>query len=88
MPTGPVAQRLRSVTGNKFPRRCSCGCGREIPRDPEIRLVVDFGAPRPYPAYSRDHSADFGSYRGLGLDVKFTYQFSPDGNPSSVMASE
>jgi hypothetical protein len=67
-PTGPVAQRLRSVTGNKFPRKCSCGCGREIPRDPEIRLVVDFGASRPYPAYFREHSPDFGSYPGRAQD--------------------
>jgi hypothetical protein len=63
-PTEPMASRLRTVTGNRFPRRCSCGCGREIPRDPEIRLVVDFGAPRPYPAYFREHSPDYGSYRG------------------------
>jgi hypothetical protein len=67
-PTEPGAQRLRSVTGNKFPRKCSCGCGREIPRDPEIRLVVDFGAPRPYPAYFREHSPDYGSYHGRNHD--------------------
>jgi hypothetical protein len=57
-------QRLRTVTGNRFPRKCSCGCGQRIPRDPEIRYVVDFGAPRPYPTYLREHSPDFGSYRG------------------------
>jgi hypothetical protein len=64
-PTEHASSRLRTVTGNRFPRKCACGCGREIPRDPEIRLVVDFGAPRPYPAYLREHSPDFGSYRGL-----------------------
>jgi len=53
--------RLRTVTGNRFPRTCSCGCGQPIPRDPEVRYVVDFGAPRPYPAYLREHSPDFGS---------------------------
>lgn len=58
-PTG--ASRLRTVTGNRFPRKCSCGCGQPIPRDPEVRYVVDFGAPRPYPAYFREHSPDFGS---------------------------
>jgi len=58
-----TASRLRTVTGNRFPRMCSCGCGQAIPRDPEIRLVIDFGAPRPYPAYLREHSPDFGSYR-------------------------
>jgi hypothetical protein len=53
--------RFRTVTGNRFPRKCSCGCGQPIPRDPEVRYVVDFGAPRPYPAYLREHSPDFGS---------------------------
>ncbi len=47
--------RLRTVTGNRFPRKCSCGCGEAIPRDTEVRYVVDFGAPRPYPAYLREH---------------------------------
>ena len=61
-PTG--ASRLRTVTGNRFPRRCSCGCGHPIPRDPEIRYVVDFWATEPYPAYLREHSPDYGSYRG------------------------
>ena len=67
-PTEHGAPRLRTVTGNRFPRKCQCGCGREIPRDPEIRLVVDFGATRPYPAYLREHSPDFGSYRGPSRD--------------------
>ncbi|MGD0257002.1 MAG: hypothetical protein ABSB90_03870 [Thermoplasmata archaeon] len=57
-----TASRLRTVTGNRFLRKCSCGCGQAIPRDPVIRLVVDFGAPRPYPAYLREQSPDFGSY--------------------------
>jgi hypothetical protein len=52
------------VTGNRFPRKCACGCGLGIPRDPEVRYVVNFGAPRPYPAYLREHSPDYGSYRG------------------------
>lgn len=56
--------RLRTVTGNRWPRKCACGCGFPIPRDPEIRYVVDFGAPRPYPTYLREHSPDFGSYLG------------------------
>jgi hypothetical protein len=67
-PTEHAPSRLRTVTGNRFPRKCSCGCGREIPRDPEIRLVVDFGAQRPYPAYLREHSPDFGTYRGRPRD--------------------
>jgi hypothetical protein len=29
---------------------------------------VDFGGPRPYPAYLREHSPDFGSYRGRPHD--------------------
>jgi hypothetical protein len=60
----PVTSRLRTVTGNKFPRKCACGCGLGIPRDPEIRYVVDFGTTKPYPAYLREHSPDYGSYRG------------------------
>ena len=64
-PTEPTtASRLRTVTGNKFPRKCACGCGLGIPRDPEIRYVVDFGSPRPYPAYLREHSPDHGTYQG------------------------
>ena len=58
------APRLRTVTGNRWPRKCACGCNQPIPRDPDVRYVVDFGAPRPYPAYLREHSPDFGSYRG------------------------
>jgi|GEM_PF-6817275 len=51
--TEPTTQRLRTITGNKFPRKCACGCGLGIPRDPEIRYVVDFGTTKPYPAYLR-----------------------------------
>jgi len=69
-PTEPTAtvSRLRTVTGNRFPRKCACGCGFQIPRDAEVRYVVDFGGPRPYPAYLREHSPDFGSYRGRPRD--------------------
>jgi hypothetical protein len=69
-PNEPTAgtSRLRTVTGNKFPRKCACGCGQPIPRDPEVRYVVNFGAPRPYPAYLREHSPDYGSYRGRPRD--------------------
>jgi hypothetical protein len=56
--------RFRTVTGNRFPRKCACGCGLGIPRDPEIRYVVDFAASKPYPAYLREHSPDYGSYPG------------------------
>ncbi len=62
MPTEHGASRLRTVTGNRFPRRCAA-CAQPIPRDPNIRLVVDFGAPRPHPAYHLEHSPDYGSYR-------------------------
>ncbi len=61
------APRLRTVTGNRWPRKCSCGCGFPIPRDPETRYVVDFGAPRPYPAYLREHSPDYGKPRSGAL---------------------
>jgi len=39
-----TVSRLRTVTGSRFPRKCACGCGHAIPRDPEVRYVVDFGA--------------------------------------------
>ena len=56
--------RLRTVTGNPFPRKCACGCGGLIPRDPQLRYVVDFSGPKPFKTYLREHSPDFGSYRG------------------------
>jgi hypothetical protein len=62
-PTEHAPSRLRTVTGNRFPRKCSCGCGLGIPRDPEIRYVVDFGTAKPYPAYLREHSPDSGIYQ-------------------------
>jgi hypothetical protein len=55
-PTEPTTTRLRTVTGSRWPRKCACGCGLNIPRDPEARYVVDFGAPKPYPAYLREHT--------------------------------
>jgi hypothetical protein len=63
-PTEPTASRLRTVTGSRWPRKCACGCGLQIPRDPEVRYVVDFGAAKPYPAYLREHSPDYGTYQG------------------------
>jgi hypothetical protein len=63
-PTEPTTSRLRTVTGSRWPRKCACGCGLSIPRDPEVRYVVDFGAVKPYPAYLREHSPDYGTYHG------------------------
>ena len=67
-PTDPTtrseAPRLRTVTGNPFPRKCACGCGGQIPRDPQLRYVVDFSGPKPFKTYLREHSPDFGSARG------------------------
>jgi len=65
-PTEPAAttSRLRTVTGNRFPRKCACGCGIQILCDPEVRYVVDFGTAKPYPAYLREHSPDYGTYCG------------------------
>jgi hypothetical protein len=67
-PTAPTtrseAPRLRTVTGNPFPRNCACGCGGQIPRDPQLRYVVDFSGPKPFKTYLREHSPDFGTYRG------------------------
>ena len=39
-----ATELLRTVTGNRFPRKSACGCGRAILRDPEIRYVVNFGS--------------------------------------------
>ena len=64
-PTNPIASRLRTVTGNRWPRKCACGCGEKIPRDPEVRYVVDFGAPKPYHVYLREHSPDYPGRRVL-----------------------
>jgi len=85
-PNDPTTSRLRTVTGNRFPRRCACGCAQPIPRDPEIRYVVDFGGPRPYPAYLREHSPDFRSYRGLATPRAAAKAVSED--PGFVPATE
>jgi len=61
-----TTSRLRTVTGNRFPPKCTCGCGFAIPRDPEVRYVVDFGAAKPYPADLREHSPDYGSIYNHG----------------------
>jgi len=60
--TEPTTSRLRTVTGSRWPRKCACGCGLQIPRDPEVRYVEDFGSAKPYPAYLREHSPDYGTY--------------------------
>jgi hypothetical protein len=54
-PTEPTSSRLRTVTGSRWPRKCACGCGFQIPRDPEVRYVVDFGAAKLNPPYPREH---------------------------------
>jgi hypothetical protein len=69
--------RLRTVTGSRWPRKCACGCGLPIPRDPEVRYVVDFGAPKPYPAYLREHSPDYNTYRGSPRSKSETSNFRP-----------
>lgn len=53
-----AVSRLRTVTENRFPRRCACDCGFQIPRVPEVWYVVNLGAARPYPAYLREPSSD------------------------------
>jgi hypothetical protein len=88
-PTDPTtrseAPRLRTVTGNPFPRKCACGCGGQIPRDPQLRYVVDFGGPKPFKTYLREHSPDFGTFPG-----RTPAQFRPAGPelPGFVRASE
>jgi len=63
-PTEPSIPRLRSVAGNRFPRKCASGCGVAVPRDSEVRYVANFGAAKPYPACLLEHSPDFGTYHG------------------------
>jgi hypothetical protein len=46
--TPTETHRLRTVDGNRWPP--DCRCNQKIPREPEIRDVVEFGAPKPYPA--------------------------------------
>jgi hypothetical protein len=83
-----TASRLRTVTGNRWPRKCSCGCGHAIPRDPSIRYVVDFGAPRPYPAYLREHSPDFGSYGGRAPTRREQMAAVPGFTPATVLLAD
>ena len=82
--TPTESSRLRTVTGNRFPRKCACGCGFAIPRDPEVRYVVDFGGPRPYPAYLREHSPDYGTYHGKPRAREDT-QSLPEFTPASEL---
>jgi hypothetical protein len=87
-PTEHGAPRLRTVTGNRFPRKCACGCERQIPRDPEIRYVVDFGSPRPFPAYLREHSPDYGSYQGRARPTREEVAAVPGFRPASELVRE
>jgi hypothetical protein len=59
------ASRLRTVTGNPFPRKCACGCGGQIPRDPQLRYVVDSAGPKAFKPYAGERSADFRDPPGL-----------------------
>ncbi len=55
--------RLRTVVGNRYPRKCA-SCHETILVGPDVKSVVDFGAPKPYPAYHAEHSPDAGRFRG------------------------
>ena len=57
-PTEHAASRLRTVMGNRWPRKCSCGRGPRIPRGDDVCLVADFGVSRVYPAHLLGHSPD------------------------------
>lgn len=86
-PTEPTTSRLRIVTGNRFPRKCACRCGFQIPRDPEVRYVVDFGAAKPYPAYLREHSPDYGTNHGKPRGAEDTSAV-PGFRPASELPRE
>ena len=88
-PTEPTtAERLRTVTGNRFPRKCACGCGRAIPRDPEVRYVVNFGAAKPYRAYLREHSPDYGTFGGRSRRTEADLEDVPSFRPASDLLAE
>lgn len=57
-PTEPTTSRLRTVTGNRFPRKCACGCGFRVAGDPAIHYVVNFGGLLTGPAFLRAHMPD------------------------------
>jgi len=88
-PPAPIEHatpRLRTVTGNRWPRECACGCNQAIPRGPDTRLVVDFGAPRPYPAYLLEHSPDRVGARGQPRVDRSAPEASPE--PEFVPATK
>ena len=88
-PTEPAthASRLRTVTGNRFPRKCACGCGFAIPCDPEVRYVVDFGTAKPYPTYLSERSPDYGTYRGSPRSAEPTSE-APAFRPATELIRE
>ena len=58
VPSPEPSPRARTVTGNRFPPKCACGCGFAIPRDLAVRLLPDplgFGRDR-----NRHHPEWFG----------------------------
>ena len=55
-PTDPNVNRLRTVTGNKFPRKCACGRGAPIPRD---SLRCGFRRSQAHPRRLRKCSATY-----------------------------
>ena len=80
---------LRLVQGNvrDASQACACKCGLTIPRDPEVRYVVDFGTQKPYPAYLREHSPDYGTYRGKPRSNEGTTA-APTFRPASDLARD
>ena len=80
---------LRLVQGNvrDASQACACQCGLSIPRDPEIVYVVDFGHAKPYPAYLREHSPDYGTYQGRARSAENTTT-TPSFRPASDLPRE
>ncbi len=50
--------------------------------------MVDFGAARPYPAYLREHSPDYGSYQGRSRQSKEDASAVPGFRPASELLRE
>lgn len=82
--TDHATSRLRTVTGSRWPRKCACGCAQDIPRGANTRLVVDFGAQRPYPAYLVEHSPDYRGVRARASPAKAANP-EPDFVPASKL---
>ncbi len=57
--------KLRTLTGQRWPAKCSDGCGAEIPAGADVKVVVDLES-RPRKAWLPEHSPDAGTWNRRG----------------------